>query len=61
MTSQERRLMFGYTTVAQAQNLLEHAVRFFERTGFAKSVSDALIATMEAAEAISRLREGGAE
>lgn len=52
MTSEERRLVFGYTTVLQAQHLLEHAMRFFQGRQDSEIVSEALLSVQRAASSI---------
>ena len=54
MTTDERRLVFGYTTVLQAQHLLEHAMRFFQGRPDGEIVSEALLSVQSAASAILR-------
>ena len=68
MTSEERRLVFGYTTVLQAQHLLEHAMRFFQGRPDDEIVSEALRSVQSAAasifakvEAATQYEDGGGD
>lgn len=52
MTIEERKLMFGYTTVLQAQHLLEHAINMFDGTEYIHAVNNAMLAAKIAASSI---------
>lgn len=52
MTNEERRLVFGYTTVLQAQHLLEHAMNMFDGTEYIHEVNHAMQAAKLASASI---------